>query len=479
MPSPVETAIRGVVTKGVMAIANFNRDHRRSKGENPFLTGIHTPASQEVTETDLRVTGEIPATLNGLYVRNGPNPLSKVNPATHHWFTGDGMLHGIRIRDGQVLWYRNRWIRSNEVSDALGEPRAPGPRNPRIDNPNTNIVGHAGKIWALVEAGGFPVEISEDLETRAHTDFDGLIGESYSAHPHYDPETGEMHAICYNALNPAMIYHTVINAEGAVSRREGVPVSNGPMIHDCMITPSYVIILDLPVTFSMASLMGGVSLPYRWNPDHEARIGLLPRNGTAADIIWGRVDPCYIFHPANAFETEDGKVMLDACVYEAMFASDARGPDTTAARLEQLTIDPATRHVTRKILDNTPQEFPRYNESRTGKPYQYIYTMALPEHDDPAYLNDTRIFKYNRTTGERQVHDFGAGRVPGEFVFVPESASEEEDGGWMMGYVIDTNTNQSELVILNAQKFEEAPVARIHIPHHIPPGFHGNFINLD
>jgi carotenoid cleavage dioxygenase-like enzyme len=127
MPSPVESAIRGVVTKGVVAIADFNRERKKSKGPNPFLEGLHTPVTEEVTDTALKVTGEIPAALNGLYVRNGPNPLAKVNAATHHWFIGDAMIHGIRLQDGKALWYRNRWVRSNAVSDALGEPRAPGP----------------------------------------------------------------------------------------------------------------------------------------------------------------------------------------------------------------------------------------------------------------------------------------------------------------------------------------------------------------
>ena len=81
MPSPVESAIRGVVTKGVVAIADFNRERKKAKGPNPFLKGLHTPVTEEVTDTALEVTGEIPAALNGLYVRNGPNPLAEVNAA--------------------------------------------------------------------------------------------------------------------------------------------------------------------------------------------------------------------------------------------------------------------------------------------------------------------------------------------------------------------------------------------------------------
>ena len=476
MPSPVETAIRGVVTKGVIAIADYNREHRKAKGPNPFLEGIHTPVRRELSLNDLEVTGAIPAELNGLYVRNGPNPLQKVNPATHHWFVGDAMLHGVRLQGGKALWYRNRWVRSNAVSDALGEPRAPGERNPRTDTANTNIVGHAGKLWAIVEAGGHPVEITADLDTREHSTFGGTLGEAYSAHPHLDPETGEMHAICYSASNPTTIWHVVLDTEGKVRRNEPISVQNGPMIHDCMITPNYVIVMDLPVTFSMSALIGGASFPYQWNPKHKARIGLLPREGRGDEIVWCDIDPCYIFHPANAYETEDGKVIMDACVYENMFAAGMTGPDTQTSRFESLTIDPSAYSVTREVIDEAPQEFPRYDERRTGKGYRYAYSLALPAQHDASFVSDTRIFRHDLAMKTRQVRDFGPGRHPGEFVFVAKHERAAEEDGWLIGYVTDANTGTSELVILDAADFAGPAVAVIHIPAPIPPGFHGNFV---
>ncbi|OYW86188.1 MAG: hypothetical protein B7Z22_07085, partial [Hyphomonas sp. 32-62-5] len=169
-----------------MGVASFNRAHRKSSTPNPYLTGVHTPLEEEHTLTDLKVTGVIPPALNGLYLRNGPNPFTPPNPATHHWFAGDGMLHGVRLEGGKALWYRNRWVRSNAISQALGEAPVPGPAS-RFESPNTNVVALAGKIWALVEAGGLPVEVSDTLETRLRSDFDGLLRKGFTAHPHLDP----------------------------------------------------------------------------------------------------------------------------------------------------------------------------------------------------------------------------------------------------------------------------------------------------
>ena len=265
----------------------------------------------------------------------------------------------------------------------------------------------------------------------------------------------------------------------SVSRRnEPIEVQNGPSIHDCMITKNYVIVMDLPVTFSMNALISGESFPYRWNEKHKARIGLLPREGKGSDIIWCDIEPCYIFHPANAFETADGKVIMDAAVHADMFNDAVQGPNSKSTPFERLTIDPVAKKVSRKVIDASPQEFPRPDERRTGKPYRYAYTLALPEGGDTRFLGDSRLYKHDLEAGTREVHDFGQGKMPGEFVFVPKRADSGEDDGWLVGFVIDTERKTTDFVILDARNFTGAPQATITIPVQIPPGFHGNFIPL-
>ena len=436
---------------------------------NPFLTGLHAPMTQELTLEDLPVTGSIPTALDGRYLRMGPNPIS-ANPAKYHWFAGDGMIHGVRIANGRAQWYRNRWIRSDAVTKALGEPRTPGPRHV-FDTVNTNVVGFAGQTLGLIEAGSTPVEIGEALDTLRYTDFDGTLHGSFTPHPHVDPLTGEMHAVCYDVSNPSAVRYVVVAPNGKVRREVKIPVKHGPMIHDCAITQRFAIIFDLPVTLSMVAAISGFRFPYRWNPSHPARIGLLPREGTAADIIWCPVDPCFIFHTVNAFDGPDGRVVLDVPVHESMFSESTMGPDSKHGQLERWIIDPQTRGVERETIDPTPQEFPRPDERRFGLPYHYAYTMALTG----PFLGNA-LFKRDMETGVRLTHDFGPGRYPCEFVFVPSHANAAEDDGWLMGFVIDGAAETTDLVILNAQNFEGKPQASIQIPHRIPPGFHGNWI---
>ena len=477
MAGAVETLIRDTVSKGIVKVADFNRNRKKSDKPNPYLLGIHLPLPSEETLTDLSVTGTIPTELDGRYIRIGPNPITPPNPGLYHWFMGDGMLHGVRLKQGKALWYRNRWIRSRAVSDALGEPPAPGPHEPPFDIVNTNVMGYAGKTWALVEAGGCPVRIDEDLNTIAYDPFgDTLKGGSFSAHPHLDPKTGELHAICYAAENLTEIRHVVVDTQGRVRREEAIAVQHGPSIHDCMITQKYVIILDMPVTFSLKQYISGEGFPYKWNPKHKPRVGLLARDGKGVDTIWCDIEPCYVFHPCNAFDNPDGTVTFDGCVHDKVFADVTAGVDSAKIPFERWQIDPVARRVSRAVIDNDPQEFPRINETLTGQTYRYAYTLGLPKADDETDADEAKLLKHDLVAGTRQVHHFGPGRVAGEFAFVPAANAKAEDHGWLMGYVINPADETSALVILNADDFEGAPQAMIHIPNRIPPGFHGNWV---
>lgn len=473
----VEGAIRLVVGNAISAIAAVNRwrmPERRSP--HPLLTGIHLPMRAELTLSTLEVEGSIPPELDGRYLRMGPNPVA-ADPRIYHWFIGDGMVHGIRLRNGRAEWYRNRWIRSTPVAKAMGMPAAPGPRFGGFDTVNTNVVGHAGAAWALVEAGSTPVRLGETLDDQRYDDFSGTLGGSFTAHPHYDPVVRELHAICYQATDPGRIRHVVVADDGRVIRKVELGVKDGPLIHDCALTERFVLVFDLPLTLSMKIVMEGHGFPYVWNAGHQARLGLLPRHGGAEDTIWIDLDPCFIFHAANAFDLPDGRVVLDAVVYDRMFVSGEEiGPDQAARGFERWTIDPVKRRVERQTIDPKPQEFPRFDERRTGRPYRYAYALALPEGFVPELVGPAPILKHDLETGERFEHHFRDGEIAGEFVFVPRTPDAEEDDGWLIGLVIDPAQDTTALEILDARRFEEPAIARVHLPHRVPPGFHGNWV---
>ncbi len=462
--TPVERAIRRAAEAAVAGIAAFNR---RRRGGGEFLVGVHRPLTAALTLEGLPVSGTIPPALHGRYLKMGANPV-RPDPAAH-WFLGDGMVHEVSLGGGRAPGYRNRWIRSRPAAAALGEAPAPGPRRGRSDTVNTNVVALGGRPFALVEAGSFPVRLWPTINDQSYDDLDGTLHGAFSGHPHRDPRTGEQHVVAYDADVRTAVRHVMVGPDGRVRRDLAIPVRDGPCVHDCAVTSRYVVVPDLPVTFSMRAVLGGHDLPFRWNPRHPARLGLLPREGTAAEIIWCDVEPCFVFHIANAFD-DGARVVLDVVAYPTMFAGAGGGPDAVG-RLERWTADPLTRRVERRRLHDAPVEFPRIDERRTGQPHRVVYAVAVPPDGNTQLRGATRLFAIDTVAGTSRAHDFGANRVPGEFVFVPDEASAE--AGWLLGLVLDADAGTTDLVILDARQLE--PVAAVHLPHAIPPGFHGNW----
>jgi carotenoid cleavage dioxygenase len=442
---------------------------------NRYLTGPYAPIDVEYTSVDLEVTGTLPPELDGRYLRNGPNPIGPEDPATYHWFLGDAMVHGIRLRDGRAEWYRNRWVRSTKVSEVLGEEPKPGERHSGMDTANTNVIGLAGRTFAIVEAGGRPVELSDELDTIRHTDLGGGLPHGYTAHPKRDPHTGELHAMSYWWGRPDVIEYTVIATDGTVRRRVDVPVPDGPMVHDCSLTERFAIVYDLPVTFDVEGAMSGTRFPYAWNPDHEARIGLVPREGDGADVEWFGVEPCYVFHPLNAHDDGD-RVVIDLVRHPKMFDVDRLGPNDGPPSLWRWTADRSSGKLTEEQLDDLPVEFPRVDERRVGLPHRFGWATGLGSDGDDVSFDGAGLVRYDTTTGAREIVDLGKGRHPGEVVFVPRSADAAEDDGWYLTLVLDEEIGRSELVFLDASAPGEGPVARVHLPTRIPLGFHGNWV---
>lgn len=437
--------------------------------ENPFLSGNFAPVSRECTERDLPVQGRVPEALSGRLLRIGPNPIAP-DPASYHWFLGNGMVHGVHLREGRALEYRNRYVRDDELVAAFGWPPVAGPqREGSIGGglANTNVIAHAGRTYAIVEGGNLPVELDDELDTVARSDFDGTLPGGFSAHPKRDPATGELFAAVYSQA--PRIQMVVVGADGRVRRSVDVPTPGSPMVHDCAITERWFVLLDLPVVIDEALAERGVGLPYAWTPDYGARVGLLPREGGAEDVVWCELpEACFAFHPLNAYEDDDGRVVIDVVRHPSMFAPpEQSGPPT----LERWLVDPRGGPVKESRLDDRPQEFPRCDERRLGRPHRYGYSVQL----GPG-LQGLALLKHDLRAGRTETW---AGREEDLFmepVFVPRSADAAEDDGWVLAYAYDRGRDTGQVVILEAADFAAGPVARIDLPQRVPYGFHGNWV---
>ena len=428
--------------------------------DQPFwLKDNFAPVFEEVTDTNLKVTGHIPEALNGRLLRNGANPQTG---ESMHWFLGNGMLHGVDIHGGEARWYRNRYVKTPlyekpdaDIFASLGDMT--------MSAANTHVIHHAGKILAL-EEGHWPFEVDENLETVGPHNFDGKLQGPMTAHPKVCAETGELLSFSYGMEAPYVIYHRT-SADGKMVQVEPITVPGATMVHDFNITRNFVVFMDLPAVWNLEGIATS-GLPVIWDESYGARLGVMPRDGSDADVVWYDIDPCYVFHPMNAFE-DDGKIIVDVCRMEhAMKPGESAPP-----MLYRWTIDQSKGTVTETQLDDRAVEFPRVCDTVVGLKNRYGYAAAFAGNQPYG----AGIMKYDLENGTSAYHDLQGGQGS-EPVFVKNPDGASEDDGWVMAYVYQPEIDRSEVVILDAQAMDQEPVARIHLPTRVPAGFHGNWV---
>ena len=449
---------------------------------NPFLTGNYAPVKEEVTIEKLRVVGRLPKDLQGMFVRNGPNPQHPPK-GRYHWFDGDGMLHGLRLLNGQAS-YRNRYVRTEGWQEEkkagkslfngmLGMPdlrKLFQGREAFKNVANTALVWHDGKLLALWE-GGAPHEIKvPDLDTVGRCTFKKQLKHAFTAHPKVDPQTGEMMFFGYQPVKPYLRY-SVLNAKGQLTHTTPIGLPRPVMMHDFVITNKHSVFLDLPVVFDMAGAFRGRP-PLKFDPKHNSRIGVLPRHGKGESIKWFNVDPCFVVHTLNAFETGD-EVVVHACRMEdfsLLFLPPEQTKPTskTLGYLYEWRLNLKSGKVREKPLHDQPEDFPRINESRIGLNARFGYTLRLSRDAH---------FKHDLKTGKIEKHEHGKGRLADEGIFVARPESKREDDGWLLTLVYDQKRGKSELVIVDTRAFDKKPVARVMLPVRAPFGFHGLWLD--
>ncbi|HEX5144352.1 MAG TPA: carotenoid oxygenase family protein [Mycobacterium sp.] len=446
---------------------------------------LHLEYDYELAET----TGELPAGLRGTLYRNGPGRWEDYrHRPLRHLFDGDGMVSRFVIEDGRVH-YRNRYVhtrhyRAKGPTRHLGTP-APGgwlanmiaPAPPNLAN--TNIIRHAGRLFALWE-GGPPYELDPTtLETRGARRFGGRlhwIG-SYSAHPSVCPRTGEMYNFGVELFPTAHLRIYAMNSAGRMRHFGSVKLPYPAMVHDFAMTESqlvFVISPMIPDVIPVVTARKTIGEALRYRPEKGSVIILVDRsNGQTRSV---ETDTVLQFHLSNAYE-HAGDTVIDAityadgeivgCIADFRTRSLAEAP----SEFTRLTVT-ARGTVRRERISNTVCEFPRHHPDREGTPHRYAY-IASRHRLGSLYDAVTKIDLQTQT--EHTHHCERAGNSFCEPVFTPRPDAVDEDDGWLLTVEYEADQHRSRLVVLDARDVAAGPVFTAALTHHIPQGFHGNF----
>jgi carotenoid cleavage dioxygenase-like enzyme len=450
--------------------------------------------NEELTLDSIDVTGELPAWLSGSLVRVTPAKFDiGQGRGIRHWFDGLAMLHRFAFADGRVS-YANRFLRSDayeraERGDGIGQGFATDPCRAifkRVqsffspdftDNPNVNLMRLGERYVAMTETP-LPVEFdAQTLATLGHTA--PAPGQITTAHPHHDPERGE--AVNYAAhLGPRSSYR--VYTTDAQDRRRTVatvPVKEPAYMHSFGMTERYVVLAEYPLVVNPLRLAAGARSfieSYRWQPERGTRFLVIDRH-TGGVKMTARTDAFFCFHHVNAWEEGDGVVVDlvafdDASVIDDLYIDRLRSGQVAApSQLRRYRIRNGEERADGEVLLDHTIELPRIDYGRVNaRPYRVMYAAGM-RPDQPDWLNELVKFDIEARALSTW-HEPGC--YPGEPVFVGRPGRSSEDDGAVLSVVFDSSTGRSFLLVLDAASFEE--LARAEVPHHVPFGFHGQFM---
>ena len=434
--------------------------------------GNFPPVTEEVTVTDLAVEGSIPPDLNGYYYRNGPN--SWKGPSRHFFF-GDGMIHGVKLEDGNASWYRNRYVQTPFLYGESSNFKTA--MDPAANQSNVSVIYHGGKLLSLGEAGLPYVMDPEDLSTKEAYDYQGKLAGAMTAHPKIDPVSGELLFFGYNAVKPYLTYYRV-DASGKLVQKEVLETDGPALMHDFAITENYVIFMELPIVFSWMAMITGGALPFVWNDKAPCRIGVMPKTGSSKDLKWFDIDPAFVFHVMNAYE-QGVNVVLDVARYDHLWVNGSSDFDYPA-RLSRYTLGMNSGASSLQEIGPQRMEFPQINRGLTGRSYRYGYSLGVivVGTGDNRHESIGSILKHDLQTGELQSFEVGDGAIPGEPFFVPSTTPGNEDDGYVLSYVYSPQTHNTSLWIMDAHNLSNV-LAKVQLNARVPQGFHGLWLPME
>ena len=478
-----------------MPVELVNRVHSTIEpNDHPYMNGAWTPQHEEFNGEGLEVIGQVPADIDGVYVRNTENPVHEPL-GRYHPFDGDGMLHVMSFKDGQAA-YRNRFVRTKgfqaeeEAGRALWAGLAENPAkstrpgwgaHERLkDSSSTDVVVHAGKILSTFYQCGEGYRLDpytlEQEGVESWTPIDGI-----SAHPKVDEHTGELLFFNYSKHAPYMHYG-VVGPDNKLKHYIPVPLPGPRLPHDMAFTTNYSILNNLPVFWEPELLEKNLHV-VRFHREMRSRFGILPRYGKPEDIKWFEADPTYVLHFLNAFEDGD-EVVLDGYFEEnpepKSSNSAPAGYERIMAFLDQNELRPKlhrwrfnmkTGETREQRLDDRILEFGVINNQYAGLPYRYGYSAV----SKPGWFLFTGLVKHDLKTGESWAIDFGEERYGSEPGFAPRVGAVDEDDGYLVTFVTDMLADRSECVVYNARKLADGPVCRIMLPGRISSGTHATW----
>ena len=521
--------------------------------DTPVFAGFNAPSRFEGDVFELEVDGHIPKDINGTFYRIQPDQRFPPIFEDDIHFNGDGAVSAFRIQNGHVD-FKQRYVQTDRCKAETRQRQSlfGRYRNPFTDNEmvkgvirtvsNTNIVFWRGVLLATKEDGPPFAMDPLTLETLGRYDFDGQVQTpTFTAHPKFDPVTGEMVCFAYEAggdghdgvcchpiedmprasenldgttsfkadpkalsIGSCDVVVWTIDANGTKTEETWYKAPFCGMIHDCGLTENYLILPMTPLKCSVDRMKRG-GHHFAWDPNEDQLYGIVPRRGgKPEDIVWLRADNGFHGHIAGAYENPDGHIVFDLTVADNnvffFFPPDNAPAETIAKRnaLQSPThrwiLDPSAKSNSRIVPSalydpSISGEFSRIDDRFVTKRYSHFWQCQIDgsrpydfaKCGPPAggLFNCLAHFNWDASPPLKDVYFAGPTCTFQEPAFIPRNGTGpvEEGDGYLIVLMNHLDIHRNDILIFDALSLGKGPLATIRLPVKLRLGLHGNFVD--
>jgi carotenoid cleavage dioxygenase-like enzyme len=111
----------------------------------------------------------------------------------------------------------------------------------------------------------------------------------------------------------------------------------------------------------------------------------------------------------------------------------------------------------------------------SGRPYRTSW-LASYRDEEAARTEPWNCLARYHERGEMQLIEVDDTEWVSEPVFAPRASRSGEGDGYVLSLVRDRRTGASAVVVLDAARPGDGPVARAHFDHPMPPTLHGAWV---
>jgi len=144
--------------------------------------------------------------------------------------------------------------------------------------------------------------------------------------------------------------------------------------------------------------------------------------------------------------------------------------------LHRFRFDLANDRVSEETLEDRAMDFAVISPKLVGRKHRHGFFLKIGRGPGGSPRFDT-IMKRDFDKGTVESHPLSDSEVPTEVAFAPSAGGDPtSDEGWLMAYVHDEASGETEFRVMDASNLNEPPVARVKLPQRVPYGFHGSWL---